>query len=217
MKRTVDETVFLKRPVQSDVDEQAVMKLARETVDSFAEAFAYAVMDHAVAFGWYRDGEITLIVDGFPVVLDSLRYVRELRLFDKLAEFKAVRTGEAFCCRVLQEDEDATSKPYTVYEETHKLWGSVDTSGRNGRTTVPEWCLLSAERGTRLYVPEPKGRARSKGLIVRSYIEFCRQRPGVEATDIDYSGLYRFVDERFVKFVDWGERGVENRERLEGN
>jgi len=210
MSLTLNDMQIKDRRTQSFVDEQTAMEQARAAMESVGATWTYAVMDHAVAFGWCRDGDIVLVVDGCPAALDSLRYVQELRLFGEAGEFKAVRTGETFCCRVLEEDESANGVKYTVYEETHKLWGTVDTSGRHGRRNVPGWCMLSSDRGTCLYVPEPAGKVKSRGLLVRSYIEFSQQRPAANETDDVDSSLYRFVDERFVRFVDWHERGAES-------
>ncbi|MFD0586462.1 CRISPR-associated protein Csx19 [Paenibacillus sp. GCM10027627] len=199
----LDEAGIKNRRIKHDVDEQQVLRQAKGVLESFEEAYVYAMMDHTVAFGWCRGTDIILVVDGLPVILDSLLYVQELRLFGEFGEFKAVRTGDTFCSRILEEENSEIEKTYMVYQETHKLWGSVD---QGASKNVPGWCKLSSARGTCLYVPETAKEASSKGLIIRSYIEFNRQPPGIYETDFLDASLYRFIDERFVKFVDWHER-----------
>ena len=201
------------------LDEHDALRMACESeASAFGTVYAYAEMDHAVAFGWWRNGQIALIINGTEQPLTSLRHVRELRLFYDSGEFRIVRTGESFRCRMLEEGEEGGT-PYIAYDEWHKLWGSVLRSGT--LQPVPGWCALASERGTSFHVPQLSPNTRNVGLLMRSYIQFNPQRPGLTEEDIGNPNLYRFIDERFCGFADWeqvrGGRTYDAKAEMDGN
>lgn len=187
-----------------ELDAQHAMSMAVDKLVGVNNVYAYVVMDYAVEFGKYENGQVFLGTNRSLLTMDHLKYVQELRLFHEQGEFKAVRSGDQFRCRYRwdeQSEHNEKMAPLTILDEIHKLWGSVKKND-----SLQEGTRLQSNRGTDLYLPIPLGSAKENGIVVRSYIQINRQQPiGLDDTYSKASNLYRFIDERFVRFVDWRE------------
>lgn len=177
----------------------------------------YAMFTNEVVLGICRDGELllghveidkwndTLVEKSFNDVQD----LREIRIFNTQQEVKAVRLGNEFKIRVLQDSDIpaltetvAGKKELVCLQETHKIWGAF----KDTASTREDWSLLTSERGSRLYFPAKLVSGAEKGVVVRNYIEFEDHLSSPEEDWKPKSG-YRFVDERMVEFVDWKPEG----------
>jgi CRISPR-associated protein (TIGR03984 family) len=173
--------------------------ISRLYLMGFEPAYAYAILDDAVALGRYDSGVVQLGLHREVHPLDSARYLQELRIFNENFEFRAIRVEEEFRCRLRIDDQrqDETDQVFTL-DETHKLWGAArEGADDNG------WSLLQSNRGTQLYFPGIVRKHNEKGFVVRSYLEFADYPPVARDVEEPGGNLVRFVDERLVSFVDW--------------
>ena len=184
------------------IAKQALLNTIRQNITGVADV--YLVMDHAVALGRYKNGDIHIKLSQKDETTDlPIEYVQELRVFRGDREFRALRNGEVFCWRLRIDNDDKnngddkrvieSSKIYRL-DEIHKLWGSVRNATDSG-----DWSLLSTQRGSSIYFPGEVPLHGEKGLAVRNYIQF-------HSTD---DGVVQFVDERLCSFVDWPNREAE--------
>lgn len=187
--------------VHSRVMEDAVFTLVKSKING--PAHVYAVMDHAVAFGRYDNGEIKVAIaepDQHTGKLEQLpiSYVRELRIFQADIELRAVRSGDSFCWRLRQDFKTAIPdrpKGY-ILDELHKLWGAVSKSKiQEEKEHLPGWSMLTSRRGSAILVPGTYETQAEVGLKIRNYIDF---RPASEG-----NGIIHFMDERLLGFETW--------------
>lgn len=172
--------------------------LAQISLNITVASHVYAVLDNAVALGKYENGAIRLGLHRSVFTLNTCKYVQELRVFHPEFEFRAIRVDGTFRCRYLIDNRSVDGKVLSIMEETHKLWGSA-RQGADGNG----WSLLQSDRGTQLYFPGSVEAHGEKGIVVRSYIEFYEQKPADHPDEDCEGNLYKFVDERFVKFINW--------------
>ncbi|NGZ74060.1 type III-D CRISPR-associated protein Csx19 [Saccharibacillus alkalitolerans] len=182
------------------------------------EKWVYAMFVNEVVIGAWRNGKL-LLGHTRPCRVqaldqDQVRYLQEIRVFNRRQELRAIRMENRFSIRVLEDEgsDSVSGQPkFSCLSETHKLWGH--SKGRQTSDKESDWTLLSSERGTQLYFPDSLPKGAEKGLIVRNYIEFEDQkRIGMDEVWKPRSG-YRFVDERMVGFVDWSSQEGERVER----
>lgn len=189
----------------TEYKEEEVLNIAACKLDGASDVYAYAVLDHAVAFGQWESGAVVLGLGSCLSSLETLRHVQELRLFHRNGEFKAIRAGEQFRCRY-RADESTVSGETTLrtMDEEHKLWGAC----RRGADDTG-YSLLESRRGTRLYIPFALNMHEEAAVIVRHYIRMNRIRPGTGKAlrHDEFVNPLQFVDERLVAFVKW-KKGV---------
>lgn len=156
----------------------------------------YAVMDHAVALGLYRDGKIQIGLGLERRVAElPLAYVQELRVFNEKQEFRALRKGKEFLWRLrIDETPMPGGEKVLILREKHKLWGSVKEKEDTG-----EWSLLREKRGSALLFPGRVELHGEKGVLVRNYIALGKSG--------DRKELVYYVDERLCGFENWEEEG----------
>ncbi|MBG9782991.1 type III-D CRISPR-associated protein Csx19 [Shouchella lehensis] len=143
-----------------------------------SDTFVYAVFDDQICFGTYKDETINLFDRGIE---ETREHLLELRIFSKEKEYRAIRAGQHFRARIIEEHGHGNDSHYI--EETHKVWGKVSS-------VKEDWIHLKETRGAQLHVPYWLKKGEQLGLRVRQYIEFSDEN-------------YAFVDERFVGFVRW--------------
>jgi CRISPR-associated protein (TIGR03984 family) len=183
--------------------------ISRLYLMGFEPAYAYAVLDDAVALGKYEGGVVQLGLHREVRPLDNARFLQELRIFNDRFEFRAIRVEGEFRCRLRVDGsrQDAENQVF-ILDEQHKLWGAA----RKG-PDANGWTLLQSDRGTELYFPGRVPEHGEKGVVVRSYLEFADDPPVSRDDEEPGGNLVRFVDERLVKFVDWGVGNEEGRKQ----
>lgn len=191
-----------------EYNEGEVLDIAANCLEGATDVYAYAMLDHAIAFGRWISGALVLGLGNSTTSLETLRHVQELRLFHQSGEFKAVRVREKFRCRYRTDESNVTggTKLRTMDEE-HKLWGAC----RRGADDTG-WSVLESNRGTRLYIPFALNKHEEAAVVVRHYIQLNRIKPGTgNALQSDeFVSPFQFVDERLVTFVKW-KKGVNRR------
>lgn len=170
-------------------------------------AFAYAVLDYAVAFGKYEEGELYIGIgaEKRPASL-NWEFLQELRIFDEEKELKLVKVNGSWTGR-FRNDAEEVLKQDCVLDQKQKLWGHiVKESG------IPGWSILRSERGTVIQIPvefdKNIGESQEAGLLVRRYIKYP---PAFEEQEKEVQkGLGYQEDVRLAGFALWGaEEGEE--------
>lgn len=175
------------------VEERSLLDTIYEYIKGKAQV--YVAMDHAVALGLYENGMIQIGL-GLERKVEELplAYVQELRVFDAQKELRALRFDDVFRWRLrVDQGTEPGSCTWSVLDEKHKLWGSVQKEKDMGT-----WSLLSEKRGSAIFFPDKVGLHGEKALLVRNYIEFKKAE--------EENGLVHFADERLCGFVDWQDK-----------
>lgn len=208
---------------QERVSAEDIAKLLLQ--EEVPSGYIYAVLDYAVAFGWYENGKFQLIFPNkknrkLPSANElEWAYLQELRIFETSFEFRAARReDDTFSWRLRQdyatqkEAEPQDVFPCSFMEETCKLWGAMQEKISNEWLGTLEWNLLSSARGTKFFVPVKYREGLTVGLKVRNYVEFhvaddlLADRSETEKERLlQDSSVIRFVDNRLVGFVSWAE------------
>ncbi|MFK4301568.1 CRISPR-associated protein (TIGR03984 family) [Paenibacillus sp. RC254] len=195
-----------------------------------SETYVYGVMNDQVAIGRYYNQQLWMgHAQSWDVKelksIEDVKQLRELRIFNVDQELRALRVGQQFRLRLLQDNhshasasddqddqvnlsdqvelsgdfEQSGPRIWSSLDEKHKLWGSADVS-KSKLNDIQEhkWTPLVAARGTRLYFPGELKQGAQKAVQIRNYIDFNPVANKLGA----YTPIYRFVDERFVDFVD---------------
>lgn len=179
---------------QVDTGSDRKEKLTERIVEYFKDqAYVYAVLDYAVGLGIYENGEFSLRLDQDSIEKElPFEFLKELMVFDKNQELRAVRSGDLYLWRFRRDTEkESYDQEPELYckDEVYKIWGNVRTSsGSDG------WTLLQSKRGSQIYLPGAST-GKEKGLCIRRYIQFPDATEG--------NGLIKFVDERLCGFCDW--------------
>lgn len=169
--------------------------------------FLYAVLDDGVAFGIYKEGICLIRMPqkdgegkaekggglGKESELD-FGQLRELRVFNKEAELRAVPVKEKWVVRY----KKAVCEPgeYAI-EEYQKLWGKVTET--DWKEDIP-WSLLCSERGTRIWIPIKLENEKEAAIKV---IRIMRT-PKKEEQELVYQSDLRIAD-----ICEWNPRNEE--------
>lgn len=195
--------------------------------EKFLQGYIYAVLDYAVAFGWYTGDTFQLVFQDEEKegLVHDLEWacLQEIRIFDAFSEFRAARRGDGKFPWRLRRDykkkEDAKSSeaaPCCFIEETCKLWGAMQ---REPNTALPEgkaWHLLASRRGAKIFVSVKGQEGAMVGLKVRNYVAFQIEDAlfsqwGSEEKAQSDSSMIRYTDNRLVGFASWPE--TQNKEK----
>ena len=187
------------KEVYEVVEIESVKEIEGRVKEQFGgKAWLYAVLDYAVGFGIYEN-------DGFVIGLGNCEkpvpleweYLQELRIFNgtgelRLAPIKGKWAGRYRGSNTLIEENVINSNEYWL-DERQKIWGEVKSKKTVGDTY---WSLLTAERGTRIWIPvniEMQGKA---AICVRKFMRI----PTAEDKELVYQ-----TDIRMVEFCLWNE------------
>lgn len=114
------------------------------------EAYAYVVLDYAVAFGEYCPAvrEIRLGI-GNETEARQLEwdYLQELRIFTTEAELKIVKIHNKYFWR-LRRSSDQGHDEYVVPRK-EKLWGKINLKASG----VADWIKLTSAQGSFIQIP----------------------------------------------------------------
>lgn len=175
------------------VSEKEVEGLAKEKFPK--GAYVYAVLDDAVGFGCYENGQFSIGLRNQKTP-EPLRweYLRELRIFDESGElllgpFEGHWTGRYRGSMVKQDDD---RKEYYIDEE-QKLWGKKK---EGDQVCKLGWSLLTSDRGTQIQIPMllSGNNETEAALKIRRYIRI----PNKENQELVYQ-----TDLRMLGFCLW--------------
>ncbi|MCB7304921.1 CRISPR-associated protein Csx19 [Bariatricus massiliensis] len=194
----------------------------KETVKKYFPngANLYVVLDYAVGFGKYQNGEFYVGL-GNHTALEPLpwEYTRELRIFDEAVELWLKPAGDKWKGRFrgssdrihavgeTEITDGLKSDEETEYymDEKQKLWGEVRKENQGG---ISGWSLLTSGRGTQIQIPmklqKPKNHEVCNrvgaAIEVRRYMRIpnAENQELVYQTDIRMKGFCQWEHERWI-------------------
>lgn len=149
----------------------------------------YAEYAYAVALGKLVNGQFTIYFsDRSPEQQElPLTYLQTLRVFNKDAEFRAVRDGNEIHGRIRR---DGTGEDCDILDMRYQLLGEADEAA--GKS------VLTNREGAYIPVPFSLNAHTKLALQARSYVSFPKIPTGSAAD----TGLMLFTDDRFLGLVN---------------
>ena len=184
------------------LDEHSVDNVKERVKKYFGgeKAWIYAVLDYAVGFGVYENNCFSVrLGDTKELVPLEWDHLQELRVFNSKGETCLNKRNEKWFGRYRGEKsglegEERKEEEYCI-DEHQKLWGSAKYVEN---INIPDWSLLTSDRGTRIWVPIKLEENQGAAILVRKFMRIPKE---------DHCELVYQTDIRMVEIYPWKEEG----------